>query len=166
MKTLVNTIRDHARTMFCNAETAIRTCDMNYTLFDVPLWKHVYHMLHSCDQWFINPKQYKHPDFHVAGLNSLDEKPGNCILSQEVLLSYLGDIEKKTLDYIDALTDDMLYEKPEGCEHNRLSLVLGAIRHLNAHLGNINCTTIQETGRWPRVVGMDGLHGKNDGLWE
>jgi hypothetical protein len=166
MNILVNTIKEHTIAMFHNARTAIKTCDIDYALFDVPLWKHIYHMLHSCDQWFINPVRYEHPSFHVDGLNSIDEKPGGYVLSREELLRYLGDIEKKTLDYLDCLTDEMLYENPEGCSTNRLSCALGAFRHLYAHLGNINCTTIIETGKWPRVAGMQWLLSHGDDLWE
>lgn len=40
----------------------------------MPLWKHVYHMLHSLDLWFMNPNDtgYKEPGFHVKDLNNLD----------------------------------------------------------------------------------------------
>ena len=31
----------------------------------MPLWKHLYHMLHSLDQWFINPEVYTDPPFHL-----------------------------------------------------------------------------------------------------
>jgi hypothetical protein len=122
----------------------------------MPIWKHVYHMLHSCDQWFISPFEYsKEPDFHEPNLNSLDI-PSEKILSREQLLSYLGDVKAKIIAYIDALTDEMLYEIPSGCVSNRLGLILSQYRHFYAHLGNINATTIIETGEWPRVVGYNG----------
>ena len=38
----------------------------------MPLWKHVYHMLHSLDQWFIDPNEYSDPMFHTKDLNNLD----------------------------------------------------------------------------------------------
>lgn len=166
MNVLVNTIKEHTLVMFHNAETAIRTCDLNYVLFNAPIWKHAYHMLHSCDQWFINPEQYVHPDFHEDGLNNIDENPGDYTLSREALLEYLRGIEKKTIGYLESLTDAMLYENPEGCKYNRLSLALGAVRHLYSHLGNINGTTILEQGKWPRVVGMYWRRGEGDDLWE
>lgn len=166
MNTLINTIREHTLLMFHNAQTAVKTCDADANLFGVPLWKHIYHMLHSCDQWFINPERYTQPSFHVEGLNSIDEKPGDIVLTREEMLRYLEDIQKKTLYYLDGLTDEMLYETPEGCSSNRLSLVLGAFRHLYAHLGNINCMTIIETGKWPRVDGMYWYPDMNDDLWE
>ncbi len=123
-------------------------------------------MLHSCDQWFINPERYAHPDYHDDGLNSLDEKPGDRVLYREELLQYLRDIETKTIGYLGGLTDEMLHENPQGCKYNRLSLAFGAVRHLYAHLGNINCTTILEKGKWPRVVGMYWRRGEGDDLWE
>lgn len=41
---------------------------------DMPLWKHIYHMLHSLDLWFINPrdKHYCEPSIHSENLNNLD----------------------------------------------------------------------------------------------
>ena len=40
----------------------------------MPLWKHVYHTLHSLDKWFINPNDadYQEPSIHEQGLNDLD----------------------------------------------------------------------------------------------
>ena len=36
----------------------------------MPVWKHIYHMLHSLDLWFINPrdKDFKEPSIHVENL--------------------------------------------------------------------------------------------------
>ena len=41
---------------------------------DMPLWKHIYHTLHSLDLWFINPldKNYFEPSIHSENLNNLD----------------------------------------------------------------------------------------------
>lgn len=40
----------------------------------MPVWKHIYHMLHSLDLWFINPRDrdFKEPSIHVENLNNLD----------------------------------------------------------------------------------------------
>ncbi len=37
MDVLINTVREHTQVMFHNAETAIRTCDLDYVLYGVPL---------------------------------------------------------------------------------------------------------------------------------
>lgn len=163
---LVGSIRKLTEIMFVNADIMLQTCDLDYILCDMPIWKHVYHMLHSCDQWFINPNEYMEPDFHVPGLNSLDI-PSEKVLSRDELAAYLESVRSKIMAYVDSLTDEQLYEVPNGCKLNRLGMILSQYRHFYAHLGNINATTIIETNKWPRVVNAEGKCGKStEGLWE
>ncbi|MGN0459023.1 MAG: hypothetical protein ACI4IL_08645 [Eubacterium sp.] len=54
---LIKVIRDSTEIMFHNFYVTLVTCDMDYILCDMPVWKHCYHTLHSCDQWFINPNR-------------------------------------------------------------------------------------------------------------
>lgn len=152
---LVETVAGQTAIMLHNMRTAIQTCDMDYLLCGMPVWKHVYHTLHSCDKWFINPSgPYREPAFHKEGLNSLDI-PGAEPLSRDILLGYLESVQKKVLLYLSGLSDDMLGQKPDGCRFTRMTLILGQIRHFNVHLGNINAATIIRTGKWPRVVGLE-----------
>ena len=44
------------------------------------------------------------------------------IQTYDQLLEYLSQVEQKTYDHLDTLTDDMLYECPEKCERTRLEL--------------------------------------------
>ena len=80
------------------------------------------------------------------------EKPCSVILSDEELLDYLYSIEKKTYVYLDSLTDDMLYEKPEQCRYTRMELVLRQFRHLSFHTGMLNGQTALSTGQFPMWV--------------
>lgn len=163
---LVKNIKKQTEVLFVNADIMLKTCNLDYILCDMPIWKHVYHMLHSCDQWFISPNEYTEPDFHVPNLNSLDI-PSEKTLSREQLSVYLETVKNKIMAYVDSLTDDKLYEIPIGCQSNRLGLILSQYRHFYAHLGNINATTIVETNRWPRVIGTSGKSGKStEGLFE
>lgn len=163
---LVETIRRNTETLFINADIMLKTCNLDFILCDMPIWKHVYHMLHSCDQWYINPTIYTEPAFHVENLNSLDIESDKA-LSRDDLLQYLDSIKTKIMAYLNTLTDDMLYDVPSGCQSNRLGLILSQFRHFYAHLGNINGTTIVETNQWPRVVGITGKCGKStEGLFE
>ncbi|MDD4796765.1 MAG: hypothetical protein PHO66_03240 [Eubacteriales bacterium] len=155
---LVKAIQRQTEVLFVNADIMLRTCDPDFVLCGMPIWKHVYHMLHSCDRWFINPAHYAEPDFHEPDLNSLDVKSERT-LSREELLEYLCSIRDKVTQYVQSLTDDMLYDVPPGCKSNRLMLILSQLRHFYAHLGNINATTILQTGRWPRVIGESGRSG-------
>ncbi|MEA4831391.1 MAG: hypothetical protein VB118_02085 [Oscillospiraceae bacterium] len=124
MNELVANIRRQTEIMLINADIMLKTCNLDFILCDIPIWKHVYHMLYSCDQWFISPFEYdKEPDFHEPNLNSLDI-PSEKVLSRETLASYLETLRDKTLAYIDTLTDDRLYEIPKGCASNRLGLIV------------------------------------------
>ena len=94
----------------------------------MPLWKHVYHMLHSLDLWFINPDDpgYVKPWFHEKDLNNLD------VVTNKLLL------------------------KSEGCMYTRFTLILAQHRHLHTHMGMIMGVITAETGLWPRVLGLEG----------
>lgn len=163
---LVAAIREQTVVLFTNADICLQTCNPAFVLCDMPVWKHVYHMLHSLDQWYINPNEYAEPDFHEPLLNSLDHESKKTLTKTE-LSAYLETIRAKILAYLDSLTDDMLCDLPKGCTRNRLSLILAQYRHFYAHLGNINATTIVETGKWPRVIGTTGKSGAStDGLYE
>lgn len=163
---LVHAIRQNVEVLFTNAAIMLETCDLDFVLCDMPIWKHVYHMLHSCDQWTINPYEYTEPDFHTPGLNSLDDPSGQP-LSWEALWAYLGQVRGKILAYVDTLTDERLSQAPEGCASNRLGLILSQMRHFYAHLGNINGTTIMATNQWPWVIGVSGKSGQStSGLYE
>lgn len=154
---LVETIAEQTVILLHNVKICILTCTMDYVLCGMPIWKHVYHALHSCDQWFINPNRYgEEPPFHRPGLNSLNHKDETA-LSRETLLEYCDQVQNKVFAYLADLEDDALREKPEGCAHTRMALILGQYRHLCAHLGNINAATMIQSGNWPRVVGLEGV---------
>ena len=163
---LVSAVRKNTQLLFENADIMLQSCDLDYILCDFPVWKHVYHAFHSCDQWFINPFDYDEPDFHEPDLNSLNVMTEK-VLTRADLAAYLEAVRGKILRYVDLLTDDMLCEIPPGCKSNRLSLILSQFRHFYAHLGNINATTILATNQWPRVVGLSGKSGASaEGLYE
>ena len=46
-----------------------------------PLWQHLYHALHSLDQWFINPKatDFVEPPIHTPHLQDLAIYPSACV---------------------------------------------------------------------------------------
>ena len=147
-----------------NARVMLLTFDPQAELFDMPLWKHAYHMLHSCDRWFINPARYDEPPFHTPGLNSLDDPVLEPRLTREDLLAYLEAIRAKVLAYMDATTDGQWAQPPEGYPATRLELLLGQLQHFCGHMGNINAVTMQRIGKWPRMVGMEWQISEQ--LWE
>lgn len=80
------------------------------------------------------------------------DNPTSVVLTDEQLLEYLDHVEKKTLDYLDTLTDDMLYDCPKNCRFTRMELVLRQYRHLSFHTGMLNGQVAVNTGRFPMWV--------------
>lgn len=151
MQELVNIIKDTIKPNFLNIKTSIQTYERNALCCGSPCWRWAYHALHSADKWFINPFVYEEPDFHEEGMDN-PEHPCSVVLSDAQLLEYLERIEKKTMNYLDKLTDDMLYEKPEKCIYTRMELVLRQYRHLSFHTGMLNGQTATYTGQFPMWV--------------
>ena len=151
MNELCMIIKDMVRPNFLNIRTSIQTYDRDALFYGAPCWRWVYHALHSADKWFINPFDYEEPAFHEEGMDDPDQ-PCNKELTDAELISYLNNIEQKTYDYLDSLTDKLLYEKPEGCRYTRMELVLRQFRHISFHTGMLNGQTALATGQFPMWV--------------
>ena len=57
---------------------------------EMPMWKHIYHMLHSLDLWFINPRDinFIEPSIHEKDLNNLDVFSDKKISRDEIIQYY------------------------------------------------------------------------------
>lgn len=121
----------------------------------MPCWKHTYHMLHSLDLWYINPRDnnFQEPSFHEKDLNNLDVVTSK-VLSREDINYYFQTIERKIDMYLSTLTDEQLLEYPINCEYTKFTLVMAQFRHLHSHMGMIMGFIIDDTGLWPRVLGL------------
>lgn len=123
----------------------------------MPVWKHVYHMLHSLDLYFINPhgKNYSEPAIHEENLNNLDVQSFK-ILTREDINNYFLSTKAKIQKYIKQLCDADLLKYPEGCECSRFTLILAQYRHLHTHMGMLMGFIVNDTGKWPKVLGLTG----------
>jgi hypothetical protein len=164
-RAFVNDITNYMHVVFRNVRDCLLTCDVDAVFFNVPIWKHAYHMLHSLDRWFINPTQYDEPPFHQPELNNIDIAPDVFTLSKDDLLNYFENIKTKLSHYLESLDDEKLLQVPDGCQSDRMTLILSQLRHLYAHIGNINAVTIVATGKWPFVAGH-GSKASEDRIWE
>ena len=151
MNELCKVIKDTVKPNFLNIRTSIQTYDRDALCCGAPCWRWAYHALHSADKWFFNPFVYDEPEFHEEGMDNPDN-PTSVVLTDEELLLYLDKIEKKTMDYLDSLTDEELYEKPKKCPYTRMELVLRQYRHLSFHTGMLNAQTALATGKFPMWV--------------
>ena len=67
--TFVEIIEDQTRRALWEVKNVIDCVPddlWNRLYCDMPCWKHIYHMLHSLDLWYINPRdtEFKEPSFH------------------------------------------------------------------------------------------------------
>lgn len=125
----------------------------------LPVWKYLYHMLYSMDRWFINPNDpdYKPPLFHSQGLNDLNVVPKETqIVSRASMERYFAEIKEKIEVYLNTLTDQELAQCPENCSYSRFRLILGQMRHWHRHMGVVYGLMIQDKGKWPYVLNMEG----------
>ena len=104
---------------------------------DMPCWKHIYHMLHSLDLWYMNPKdrRFQEPTIHEKDLNNLDIVSDKTLTRKEI--------------------DEQLLEYPTDCAYCRFTLILAQFRHLHSHMGMVMGFIIDDTGMWPRVLGLE-----------
>lgn len=122
----------------------------------MPMWKHIYHMLHSLDLWYINPLDhtFKEPFFHEKDLNNLEVVSDRSLTRYE-LNQYIIAIDININEYLKNLTDSHLLEFPSDCEYTKFTLIMAQFRHLHSHMGMIMGFIISDTGLWPRVLGLE-----------
>lgn len=53
------------------------------------------------------------------------------------------------------MTDEQLLEFPPDCEYSRFTLILAQFRHLHTHMGMLMGFVIDDTGLWPRALGLE-----------
>lgn len=160
---LVESIRQQTELMFYNLSVSMKTCNRDWLICGTPAWRYFYHTLHSCDQWFINPHHFAEPWLHVENMNNVDA-PCDKVLTDKELWEYFDYVEKKTLHYLDGLSDSDLYDRPNDCRDNRLELIFAQFRHAIAHIGILNGITIAHTGKYPMVFNISNWEaGKLEG---
>ncbi len=165
MNSLVLSIKYQMEINFINLEIAIKTYDRNSLLCGAYAWRYAYHTIHSCDKWFINPFDYKEPDFHSENMDNPDI-PCNITITDSELLSYLEKVKNKIFKYLDNLNDEDLYKYPPECKYTVLELILGQFRHMMFHTGMLNGITISEKGKFPMFAGLAAEKYQKDVLFD
>jgi hypothetical protein len=151
--TLVQIIAEQTQVLYKNIEAIFDVLlepDLaDKDICDWPLGEQIYHLLHSIDQWFINPNGYEEPLLQAS-----KDKTGKGWTKSE-LSEYYREIKTKVTVYLESLSPDLLKEKPEGCQFSRLALVLGQYRHFMYHIGLIHgCLRIHTGGTNPAYFGL------------
>lgn len=152
----VEIIRGQTEVMFHNLSVSMKTCEWDYLICGTPAWRYMYHTLHSCDRWYINPQVFTEPDIHAENLDKVD-LPCDRVLTADELWGYFYRVRSKIMDYLDGIDDAMLGEIPDKCEHTRLQIILAQIRHFCVHVGIFNGVTIAKKDRYPMAIGLSAM---------
>jgi hypothetical protein len=150
---LVQIIAEQTQFLYRNIEAIFETLKetdlTDKNICDWPLGEQIYHLLHSLDQWFINPNRYEEP----SSFSSKDKIGKN--RTKNELMEYYQGIKTKITNYLENLSPELLKEKPDGCQFPRLALVLGQYRHFMYHIGLIHgCLRIHTGGTNPAYFGL------------
>ena len=88
------------------------------------------------------------------------EKDTSIVIPREKLLSYFDFVKTKIQKYLENLTVEELFQKPENCEYSRFELILGQIRHQFWHIGLSSAITFESKHIWNEFTGVNGLRSK------
>jgi len=156
-KKFISSIKTQTLIMLKNVKYTLKivpSSKFNVLTSGQPYWRHFYHLIHSIDQWFIDPDNYVEPVFGAKGLNTLDGKPGK-ILSKKTITKYFKTVEKKIVKYLATLDDASLSRKAKGSGFTKLEYIIGQNRHVMYHVGFIHACIQKETGVWPEYYGLN-----------
>lgn len=156
MNEVLGTVRRQSEKLFRNIEFILDFSDDHLLQRPIPrwpLWRQLFHLLHSLDQWFINPYAYVEPTEDANAIKSLDITIDTEPISLESLRDYYTSVKRKITEYLSAISSESLIENPPGSPLSRLDLILGEFRHVMYHVGMIHGCLLIEYGRIPEYVG-------------
>src|SRR3989304_2784688 len=104
MEEIIRILHKQTKVLLDNIEATLNYCDdsmIQESSSNWPIWKQFYHMLHSLDEWFINPIEFKEPDIHQPHFRTSEHGPG--MLAKNQLYDYFISIRARINNYIDSL---------------------------------------------------------------
>lgn len=163
-RTLVKIITEQTEILFKNIEDQIAGAELESKLDNVNNSRFLFHMIHSADRYFVNPYAYRYEKMVAEDIDEnysiiSQSREGyigddGFVIPREVLASYLQYVKLKVMLYLNTLTDKELSEKPKGCPHTRLALILGQYRHSMFHSGMSEIFTFDKTEKWLPYTGF------------
>jgi len=153
---LVKGIIRQTNILFANIENSLDSVTeekMSLQVRNRPLWKQFYHLLHSTDQFFISPMEYREPAFHEEGMNYFGTASQKT-LSKSELMQYFSTIRTKIEQYLLSLDDESLAGYPKDAPFTRLELILAQYRHVMYNIGIINFLIAEIMVEMPEYIGI------------
>jgi len=136
---IINIIKRHTKNSFESIDILFNTFsenDFEKTVNGFPIWQQFYHMINSMDRIFIDPENYKYPEFHEENINNLVYHFDK-IYTKECLYIYFQDVKYKINNYLDKINENELLIKSnhKTIEMTKLDHILSQFRHMAFHLG-------------------------------
>jgi len=153
-----DSVRRQSPQLFENVETIFKNLEdplYRKTSGGFPVWRQLYHTVHSIDRYFIDPNAFVEPELHKKNLDSLTDET-DAFIERDVLYSYFQKVREKAEEYLVDLTDETLEEivRFNGIEVTRLELILAQFRHILYHVGYLHCCLKIEAGNAPDYIGL------------
>ena len=120
-----------------------------------PVWKQLYHLLHSMDKNWIDPSDYVEPAFHVKNLDIIFLE-SDTALDRDTLYRYFIQVRERLETYLAGLDDAALERKIRfrDLELTGLELILAQFRHIFYHIGYLHCCFKLLHGETPEYAGL------------
>jgi len=151
-------IKTQSKQIFQNIDyifNVINSENINNKIGVFPIWKQIYHLLHSIDQNFIDPSNFIEPDFHKKNLNVIFID-SNELLTKDQLFQYYQNVREKIELYLSSLTEDKLNEiiMFREMKLTKMELILSQFRHIFYHIGYLHCCFKLLNGETPEYIGL------------
>jgi hypothetical protein len=153
-----DSIRTQSKQIFANIQSILDVVNeenLNSTIGVFPVWKQLYHLLHSMDQNFVDPADFTEPSFHTKNLDVIfleaGESPGLARLVEYFehvrvkIEAYIASLDDRSLEVTVAFRDMRL---------TRMELILAQFRHIFYHVGYLHCCFKTLNGKTPDYVGL------------
>ena len=153
---LINVIKRHTENSLESVNILFNTfseSDFEKSVNGFPIWQQFYHMINSMDRIFIDPQNYKYPDFHVENINNL-EYSFERTYSKELLYNYFQEVKNRINNYLDNINENELLLKSnhKTIEMTKLDHILAQFRHMGFHLGYLHSCAKVMYGKTPEHV--------------
>jgi hypothetical protein len=150
---LMSILSRHTENSFTSIRILLETFnddDFTETINGFPVWRQFYHMLNSIDRIFVDPVDYRYPEFHREGMNNI-EIACEGGLDKETLFRYFERIEHAVRAYLSSVGESELFERSshETIEMTRLDHILAQLRHIAWHIGYLHACAKVKYGRTP-----------------
>ncbi len=165
MNEITKIIKEQTDVLFANVYEQIKNADLTCMIESVNNSRFLFNMIHSMDKYFINPYDYDYsPAYELTGIKEeysiiSESREGyifdpDYVVPREQLLCYMDLVKEKIHIYLDDLTDEALYQKPDGCPYTRIQMILAQYRHSMFHCGMSEMVTFDNTGKWLEYSGI------------